>query len=220
MIYQLKLLIKLIPFTYRCKLSVLGMVIVYILGIVITLVFPGEELGGLFLMMGPIWLSQLIISLTVSDMVQASPLKKALHTHLLAAATFICSVVSYLLVIILDEICRFIYPAYTDGDCAFQRLTCCGIVVLFALYVSFCYKYFVLSSIMLFVGVEAIVMFHSYIAFTPQHMANLNIPLPLATLLGFVVIFLGALMQYGITCLLYKKPLSKRAQYAGLRKQM
>jgi len=217
---QLELLMKLLPSAYRFRISIIGMSIMYLLGIAMALVFPGEGLGVLFLMMGPIWLSQLMISLTVSNMVQMSPLKKALHTHLLAIVTFISSGLSYLLVIILDKINRYIYPSYTDGESICQYLTCCFIVVLFTLYISFCYKYFLLSNIVLFIGVEAVTMLNSFVPFIPAHAVMPDIPPLLAALLGFAAICLSALAQYGITCLLYKKPLSKTSQYAGLRKQM
>ena len=114
MIRQLKILFRLLPLSHRFKISIIAMSFMNILGIAMTLIYPGAGIGILFLMMGPIWMSQLITSLTVSDMVQASPLKKALQTRLVAAATFLSLIVSYLLVIVLDGINRYLYPAYTD----------------------------------------------------------------------------------------------------------
>lgn len=221
MIRQLKILFRLLPLSHRFKISIIAMSFMNILGIAMTLIYPGAGIGILFLMMGPIWMSQLITSLTVSDMVQASPLKKALQTRLVAAATFLSLIVSYLLVIVLDGINRYLYPAYTDTESIYERLECCIIIFLFVLYISFCYKYFVLSSIVFFIGIETITMLSSFERFNPVHHGiAMNVPLPLMTLIGFVVICLSSLMQYGITCLLYRKPLSKAAQRSGLRKQM
>ena len=216
MIRQLKILFRLLPLSHRFKISIIAMPFMNILGIAMTLIYPGAGIGILFLMMG-----QLITSLTVSDMVQASPLKKALQTRLVAAATFLSLVVSYLLVIVLDGINRYLYPAYTDTESIYERLECCIIIFLFVLYISFCYKYFVLSSIVFFIGIETITMLSSFERFNPVHHGiAMNVPLPLMTLIGFVVICLSSLMQYGITCLLYRKPLSKAAQCSDLRKQM
>ena len=124
MIRQLKILFRLLPLSHRFKISIIAMPFMNILGIAMTLIYPGAGIGILFLMMGPIWMSQLITSLTVSDMVQASPLKKALQTRLVAAATFLSLVVSYLLVIVLDGINRYLYPAYTDTESIYERLEC------------------------------------------------------------------------------------------------
>ena len=88
MIKQLKILIKLLPSAYRFKLSLVGAAIMYLVGIVMALSFPGNGIGIVFLMMGPIWVSQLIISLSVSNLVQVSPFKKALHTYLSACLLY------------------------------------------------------------------------------------------------------------------------------------
>ncbi len=222
MIKQLKILIKLLPSAYRFKLSLVGAAIMYLVGIVMALSFPGNGIGIVFLMMGPIWVSQLIISLSVSNLVQVSPFKKALHTYLSTAANFISMILSYLVVLLVDGINRYIHPEYTDNDGISLFLACFFFVIAFTLYVSFCYKYFIVSSIFLVIGVQVVGVYYNFSMYLGENTLPFGIsaPFPLLILSGFGIIFVSSLLQYGISLLLYKRPLSKTAQYAGLRKYM
>lgn len=210
---QFKLGWNLLRYAYGIKTGVICGGLCIIGGLVINFFgYPFSQLGNFFLMMGGLWVLQVYYSIGVSNMVQSCPWKKQLETSIPALICFVASLIGYLLVALL----QLPHLGDADGEAVMVE-TCIGAAVLAFLlmvYMGAAYKLFVLSTIGFFVVVYGTAW-------------NL-IPLPtitfpsagVAVVVGLGIILLGAVLQYAISCLVYKLPLSKKGQIRALQKIM
>ncbi|MDE5746728.1 MAG: hypothetical protein K2I21_04030, partial [Acetatifactor sp.] len=87
-------------------------------------------------------------------------------------------------------------------------------------YIGIAYKYFVLPMVLMCVSM---VGFYNLSGIIGEGMVLsqyfLKIPMPAAIAIGLCLALLGALLQYVVSLLVYKKPISRRAIYGILRQQ-
>ena len=214
MIQQLKLVVKLLSFSFRPVLTFVGGIIVLLSGIVIDLLVPQKTLvfGVAFIATAPIWFVQLLFSLNMSEFVQASPMKKALQTKLPVQISFVSAILSYLTIIVLGEVKCLLYPWLTHDDLVTGRLFGAAMILLILCYCGVCYKYFISSTIFYIICMDVFM-----VSVTSGELSFARCPLVVGTMIGFVLIFLGCFLEYGLFSFTYKKQLAKLAQYPGLR---
>lgn len=217
MIKQLKLSIKLMRYTYGIKMCVILGIVFFACGIGLS--FVPENRGGsgsFFIVVAAMWITQLFYSLGVSNMVQASPYGKAAQTSMPTLIGLLGFTAAYV-VVVLMKLLRF---GTADGEVrrymSADLITVGMLTFIVMLYIGLAYKFFVAATV-LFAVTFAITTssFKLYTIF--------DLPLPSiggAAVIGFLEIVAGALVQYGVSRLVYKCPVSKRAQLRGLQRYM
>lgn len=206
-------------YTFGIRQSVVFMVLFTVFGIV-TCLRKGNlgSMGGFFIILMGMWPVQLIQSLPGSQMVQASPWKKALQTWVPAMMGLVCFVAGYLIVLLLR------LPGSASADAAeLSRMSGELLLVgastfLMMLYCGAAYKFMVVSTVLFLVLYLGGTMAYNIIFVIFER--PLSISLQAAAVIGLLEIVAGAFAQYGISLLLYKYPVSKHAQFRQLQKYM
>lgn len=212
---QFKLGWKLLRYAYGIK-TCMGWGIVFLVGgTALTFLPHGLGFMGIFfLMMGSLWISQLYFSLGVSNMAQSSPRNRQLQTVIPTMICFVINLVEYLIVLLVS-LPRLAGAGEEElKDISAMWLYAAFIGFMLMVYTGTAYKLFVISTIIFFVVFYGI----------PWGW----IPLPSVTVssvwqaaaVGFGMIVLGALVQYGLSRLVYKLPMAKNGQLKALQKIM
>lgn len=214
MIKQIKMGIRLLPYTHGLMTNCLLAGGVLLLGGIC--VFLGETMAvmGAYLMMaGAMCLVQMLYSIGVSNMVQTSSWKKPLQTSVMAWLYVISSIVIFAIIILLQ------LPGLLAGGQKCDSAALCILMGgmssgLFGIYLGFALKYFVASTVAFVISVSIFFQIGNIVAM------NLLV-LPLAAIVGgLVCIGLGALGMYGASRLVYRKPIAKNSQLSGLKQTM
>lgn len=219
MIEQIKMGIKLLRYTFGIRTCLICMVLFLVIG-VLGFCLPAQIAGrmaGFFILLETLWAVQMIFSLNVSYMVQASPWKRALQTSVPALISFLCSLILYLLVVLLSGLC-FLKAAPDEQQLLTEGVLMNGILAfLLLVYSGVAYKWFIAATVAFFVAVYALIG-----AFNIVSMMGGSIDLSFAGAagIGILCIIVGALAEYGLSLLLYQVPVSKWAQMRGLQKYM
>lgn len=217
MINDLKLGIKLLKYSSQRTMSIIMAIAFFIFGTAISIFLHDSSFyGGLLILCNAMWPIQLLYSINASNQVQSSSSKKKLQTSVPALMYTGCELILYTLYIILELIVVHLHPEYTEM--LILNILFSGISALFlAIYTGTAYKYFFLSIILFFVTYLAINMFTGYMRYNT---IQLPFSLPLAIILGYVLVLVGGISQYLLYLLFYKRNLSKYAQGSAMRKCM
>ncbi len=221
MIKSIKTGWMLMRYTWGLKGGIISGVFLFLSGILLTVLPMGGMLGfgqtGSYpLLVVAIWPAQLLWSLNVSDLVQTSPQKKAFQTAVPTAFTVVAIFACYTLTILIKLLQLRANPALRQDVIATCLILTVEVLLLMAYY-GIAFKYYYLGTVLFIL---------SFIITSPavQVMSLLGvfdgIPLWLAVCSGFAAILVGTGIQYGLSCLVYKKELHKSAQFAGLKKRM
>lgn len=175
--------------------------------------------GSIFMLMGAMFPIQLLFSLNMSHLVQASPAKKRMQTSVPAVMSGCGMLAMYLVHVLIAVLLTAINPQLISYLCSETVLLALFAVILM-LYLSVCYKYFWVSAIMFFAAYSYIYTVWGRSRSLFPEFGSGWVSLLFAAAVGIVLIAAGNLLQYGIFCLVYKVPLSKMAQAASLRKTL
>lgn len=216
---QIKMGMKLLRYTFGIKTCLICQALlscVGILGFFLPVQITGR-MAGFFILLGSLWVVQMICSLNVSHMVQASPRKRALQTSVPALLSFICSMILYLVVVLFCGL-KSLGAASDERQILVEGVLMNGIIAfLLLVYSGVAYKWFIAATVGFFVAIYALMG-----AFRMMSVMGyaLNLPFAGAVGIGILCIIAGALAEYGLSLLLYKVPVSKLAQMHGLQKYM
>lgn len=218
MIESIKMGIKLFRYTWGIKMSLLLAAAFFLIGIV-TSTMPVRGMGVMssyLLIVAAMYPAQMLWSLNTADIVQTSPWKKRMQTAIPALANGICFFAVYLLVLGIKALQLHANPDVA-ADIVFELLMDALTILTVMLYYGAAFK-------MMYLATALFIVFFMAISFGAQFIRLFgvfdNVPLWAAVCSGFGAIIVGAVLQYGLMLLLYKRPLSKGAQSAGLRKHM
>lgn len=219
MIKSIKTGWMLMRYTWGLKGGIISSVLFLLAGLLMMLL-PMMGISGfggsyLVLVVG-IWPAQLLWSLSVSDLVQTSPQKKAFQTVVPTAFTAVTTFVCYTLAILIKLLQLRADPALRQDVIATCMILTVEVLLLMAYY-GIAFKYYYLGTVLFLLSF--------FITFPAVQVMSLlgvfdGIPLWLAACSGFAAILVGTGIQYGLSCLVYKKELHKSAQFAGLKKRM
>lgn len=219
MIKQFKMSVKLVRYAFGIKQGIGFGILFTIIGVLCS-VLPSEigAIGEFFLMMIGLWVTQVFYSLGVSNLIQTSKWKKAVETSMPAILSLAGYIIAYIVCFLL-KIPRLLEGEEQELMNISAELIAAGFIAFFIMaYSGIAYKLFVVGTILFagsFIGMGTISGIARVFGWT------LSIPsVGAAVLIGFAEIVAGALVQYGLSCLLYKYPLSKHAQLRGLAKIM
>lgn len=215
MMKSMKLGLKLLRYAWGIKTTVLSGGIFFLLGLLLFIMsIETWYLGGYLLLISAMFPAQLLSSLSVSDLVQTSPWKKALQTSVPTALTAGAFVLTYGGVLIISLLRLNARPEMRE-DMVMILVLFTFEIFLIMTYYGIAYKTYVMGTALFII---AFVIGTSVIQVGAALGALRSVSIPAAACSGFVAILLGSAVQYGLSLMLYKRALSKNAQYAGLRK--
>lgn len=218
---KMRFTIKCMRYSLRLKINLIGLVFMTVLGLVYEILDFSNGVGGsYFILISAMYPAQLLYSVCMSQLVQASPYKKALTTSIVTLLTFCSGLIFYLLVIGVKSVWVVLDPSQA-GRRAGEILAAGLFLVMIEIYTAVVFRYFwggiiLLSAIM--VGVYSSIISTDGIFHSLGQLFS-RCPLPAAIVLGLCLALLGGLLQYGMSLLLYNRPISKRAIYGVLRQQ-
>ncbi|MCI9337085.1 MAG: hypothetical protein HFH93_06005 [Lachnospiraceae bacterium] len=162
---------------------------------------------------------QVLFSLNITGMVQASPGKKRLQTRIPALINFSVMTVVYLAEILISGIILLIQPQSREGM-GKNLLLMAVLMAAIMLYTGVAYKYFIISSLcvvpVICIGLSGGIIGDSRLT----DFLAIDISLGQAVAAGLALLIAGALGQYLISLLIYRAPLDKMGQVAPLRRLM
>lgn len=168
--------------------------------------------GAVFMICTAMFPSQMLVSLDVSLMAQASAYKKKLQTSLSTLMILIGNLVMFTLILII----RMIGVAVTPGaTLEMMHILPVGIFsALIILYSGIVYKFFIMSIIVLYAILAGFGGYIGYMTGSGQLVGGyggLGLGTAVDIILSYVLIFVAAGIGYLISLAVYKFPLSRYA---------
>ena len=162
---------------------------------------------------------QMLYSLSVSNLILTSPVRKKLQTSVPAVLAWSCVTFLYLVVALVRAVMAWNLPEIRSSVCS--ELVLLGLVAMaMMLYLGSAYKYFVLSLLFLFPIIFISVNMGMPVELNWTVFNQGKASLILAAAIGLACIGVVAIGEYLISLLVYKRPMSKMAQAAPLRKEL
>ena len=202
---------------YKLKENIFMLVIFTAIGLFVEIQSKGTSIiGGLYFMLVGMFAYQLIMSVDVSEYIQTSAMKRKLQLTI----PVITSTALYLFIFtfIIIEKCILINMYPENQKMLIMSLVQLELFMLIVFaFSSICYKYFLLGFLLFIVLDFAVIIISSFLFNTPFAPTVLSIPFGVFAVTGYLVIFIGAVLEYIIGSKLYNKPLSQFA-FKGLLK--
>lgn len=176
--------------------------------------------GGVFIMLVAMYPVQIIYTLSVSNFIASSPVRRRMQTSVPATICCCNMIVLYIVSLLCKSIMLKGHQEDIGTACA-EMVSLAGFAVLIMLYLAVGYKYFWTS-----VAAGILVCFYTVGRLDKINNSWFGIfdnsarSLALALFIGLVLIVLGGFGQYGLSLLVYKAPMSKYSQSAAVRKEM
>lgn len=228
MINDLKLGFKIMKYGHSAKLSIIGSIVLAVLGLVLCIISITAKisfLGGYILTLSVLLLLQLISTVNAANLVQSSPMKKRLQTSVPAFFSILMMLAAYLLNVVVVAVVVCTKPE-EEVYCYTQIIYTAALMGMIMLYYGAVYKYFVASSIIFFTVFIFVYpsilsgdineeLYWSYMPYAEPWQNFI-----LTTVIGLAFILVCGVLQYLISLAVYKAPISKLALGARLRSQM
>lgn len=222
MINDMKLGIKVMRYGHGLKMNIILGAFFMVIGLAMV-VFnmrtdPQNIIGVLYIMFVSLLPFQILGSFNVSNMALASPVRKKLQTTIPATITCSCMLVMYIVEDLLIGIMACIYPDKFPYACKMVVMMIASAVFMM-IYLPICNKYMVAGAIVfliLFTSFIPYVMLDMDFAFFEKGMSSFV----LISAAGLPLMILGGFLQYLVSLLVYKAPMSKYSQNVWLRKEL
>lgn len=225
MMNELKLSFQMMKYAYGIKMNMVACGIMLLLGWTLEIITHGTSwVWGIFILAAPIYGVQFLYCTSLSDMVVSSPYRKRLQTSMPAMITFISNLPIFTLEVIFRMICIRNYPQ--DEEKILLGLLVMSLMnLMFGIYVALAFKYFVASMVIIMVVSSIIGMLISMIRIFGEEYTEILHGLWFmnqGTVIGiaYFMVCLTAAAQYLVSLAIHKKPLSKRAQGASMKKYL
>lgn len=227
MINDIKLGIKIMRYGHGLVLNFILGVWFLVIGIAVIILSMSGSLinwsGGCFAIAAALIPIQIIFTMNTSNMVLSSPVRKKMQTVVPTVITCISTIVMYLAVDLLILAMVLINPDRIPIACSLVALQIV-FAVFFMIYIPICYKY---MSAAIILGI--IVWTCAMNLNLKMHMSDVNTfsffnkgisSFLLISALGLPSIVAGGFLQYLLSLLFYKAPVSKYSQNIYLRKEL
>lgn len=211
MLKNIKLGLSLIKYGFRPKSNIIMCIIIVLIGLVVEFATKGTNMiGAFYMLITAVFVYQMIVSMDLSTLVQTSKLKKSLQTTIPVATSFCIYFVVFTVIAIERIILVKMNPAL-EADLVASTLMALVTMFFAMVYMGICFKYFI-TGLVLFIAVVMVVSGGSTY-FLLEHTLPFGIGTAIA--ISYVAIILGALAQYALSSMFYRKELSKFA-FKGL----
>lgn len=216
---QLKLAMRMIKYAYGIIMNLAAMVMIGGGGIAVWIVTGVNNVQFLstavfFLALFPMFVVQIWYSMNSCELLRSSPWKKAADTSIPTLLT-VCGMLPAYTIVAAATVAR---GGAGDAMQMFSLLWMAVSAFLIMLLCGSCYKYFITSMIVFFLlyfGGSIVTSFY-----VQMSAFILRISAAAVIAIGYGLILAGGLGQYLLSCLFYKKNVSKLAQGAALRKYL
>jgi len=211
MLKQVKLGYQLLRYGLKFKYTMIMMAVIMLIGLVVEFLSAGTNMiGAFYFMLIGMIAYQMNVSMDVATFVQVSPMKKALQTTVPVITSSILYLVMFTLIVIEKAVLIHLHPENV-ANIMVPFITMILTMFCAMLYTAICFKFYAVG----FVLFMALVMANSFLCtfFADEISASplcANGILPLA-LLGYVVLIIGIVLEYALSCAFYKKGLSEFA---------
>ena len=208
---------KLVKYGYKLKENIIMLAFITAIGVIVEIQSKGTSIiGGFYFMLVGMFAYQLIMSVDVSEYIQTSAMKRKLQ---LTIPVITCTALYlFIFTFIIIEKCILINMYPENQKMLIMSLVQLELVMLIVfVFSSICYKYFLLGFLLFLVLAFAVIIISSFLFNTPFAPTVLSIPFGVFAVTGYLVIFIGAVLEYIIGSKLYNKPLSQFA-FKGLLK--
>lgn len=226
MINNWKLGIKILRYAHGIKINIIVGIVMLLLNIPVVIagvMSDNQLLGGYMLMCVGMLPTQMIYSLSASNMVLTTTYRKKIQTSVPASLTCGNMMLLYLMNVLIYGIVALIQGTVRDSA-GTELLILAILMVLIMAYLGSAYKYFAVSSLFLCLVLPV------FMNMGLSGMSRMNrignpfgrggLALALAAFSGLAMLAAGGLLQYLLSLLFYRAPLSKMAQAAPLRKEL
>lgn len=217
--------IQFMRFSMSKYTNVIMMIVFFFLGLAMELmestgVVPRDMggyfpigIGAIFMICAAMFPSQMIVSLTVCTMAQASPYKKKLQTSVFTVFLLVSSLVIFTLIVVIRCAGAVLQPELSMEELDFLPV---GVFAAFIiLYSGVVYKFFIVSVILLWLTMMGIGGFYGFMigagddVLRLQGLAGVGPVMSIAA--SYLLILVSAGLEYLISVALYRFPLSKFA---------
>lgn len=225
MMKDFKLGVQLLKYAYGRKGAVGGAAVLFLLAFpvcIANMLAAFNYPGGYFFLLAALMLCQGFVSLYASDLVMASPARKRLEISVFTMMQFVGLAVSYLMVLVVGGLVAVCSPEQIGTVCRQLILTSVAAVIV-APYMSASRKYFIASTIAFCIVLWLAVGFFVALANMGWWLSFTEDGWRLfagTALMGTALILCSGGLVYLINLVLYKVPMSKLCQTAGLRKSL
>ena len=229
MIKQCKLAFRLLRYAFGLKSNIIAGVCMGIVGLVLEILTHGTNfLGSFFLIVLVMYPIQFLYSMSMSNEVVSSPYRKQLQTSMPTYMSLLLSVALFTVLIVIKMVESALYPE-DAGLIMGVLLMIAFMQMLLNAYTAIVYKLFIAATIILFVliygvcftigfnaGIENTNVFNYVLFVFPDEILSPFVAIPLT----YLMLVIGAVLQYLLSLAIYKRPLSKRAQGAAMKRYL
>mgnify|MGYP001622957406 FL=1 len=233
MIGQCKYAFQMLRYAFGIKGNSVAAVIMVIAGLALEFISHGTNfLGSFFVVVLSMFPVQFLYSISLSDHVASSPYRKRLQTSMPTLMNLTLNIGIFTLLNIIKAVEIYLFPE--DAELIIGSLIMLSIAeLILAIYTGIVFKYYILATIILVVffsifgGIggwimafqEQVYSFYSLFAATGYIFMG-RMSFVGAVIISYVLIFVGAGFQYLVSLAIYRKPLSKRAQGAAMKRYL
>lgn len=233
MMGQCKYAFQMLRYAFGIKGNSVAAVILVIAGLVLEFISHGTNfLGSFFVVVLSMFPVQFLYSISLSNHVASSPYRKRLQTSMPALMNLTLNIGIFTLLNIIKAVEIYLFPE--DAELIIGSLIMLSIAeLILAIYTGIVFKYYILATIILVVffsifgGMGGWIMafqeqvYSFYSVFTAMGYIFMGkLPFVGAVVTSYVLLFVGAGFQYLVSLAIYRKPLSKRAQGAAMRRYL
>lgn len=233
MMGQCKYAFQMLRYAFGIKGNSVAAVIMLAIGLALEFVSHGTTfLGSFFLMVLSMFPVQFLYSISLSDHVAASPYRKRLQTSMPALMNLTLNIGIFTLMNIIKAVEIYLFPE--DTELIIGSLVMLSVAeLIITIYTGIVFKYYIIATVVMvafysFLGgaggwimAENHQMYGFYSVFTAMGYIFVGkMSFVGAVVVSYVLLFVGALLQYLVSLVFYRKPLSKRAQGAAMKRYL
>ncbi len=205
---EMKDFFALCKYSFKFSTNITFMLIFLGIGVVTEVVSKGTQyLGGFYVVLCSMYMFQFVMSLSMSDMIQSSGIGRRIQLDIPVKLNLTLSFVLFTVLIIFRSIMAGRYPEKAN-EIATSLFVIDILIFQLFIYTAVVYKYF-LASIIIFCLVIGFVT--AGLTFITNLDMFGGLTLSTSIILGYVLIAVGAALQYLICRLIIRKPVSQRA---------
>lgn len=220
MINDMKLGIRLLRYGFGIKTNL----VLLIVCTAADLLCFALELAGIttpldgFMLLACVIPVQILFTLNVVDIVLTSPARKKLQTSVPAVMTLCTTLAAYLIVVLKEAVIVLIHPDKTAQSA--MRLVFLGVLVAVIMaFTGVLYKSFPALLVMYF-SLSGFISFFMMPILRSDFLGEDRGALVRAARIGVVLILAGGALEYALSVLFYKKPVSKKVLGERLSREL
>ncbi|RRK32002.1 hypothetical protein EBB54_11930 [Schaedlerella arabinosiphila] len=220
MINDMKLGIRLLRYGFGIKTNL----VLLIVCTAADLLCFALELAGIttpldgFMLLACVIPVQILFTLNVVDIVLTSPARKKLQTSVPAVMTLCTTLAAYLIVVLKEAVIVLIHPDKTAQSA--MRLVFLGVLVAVIMaFTGVLYKSFPALLVMYF-SLSGFISFFMMPILRSDFLGEDRGSLVRAARIGVVLILAGGALEYALSVLFYKKPVSKKVLGERLSREL